>query len=81
MNRWALKNIKQTAKKTELCAEGNTLDIPKDNLVLLREHPESRHKIQDNYKYKLFFIVLKHKDPNVYTINAMCEGPVCMVNQ
>ena len=49
-NRWALKNIKQTARKTALCVGGSTIDIPKDNLVLLRDHPEGRHKIQNNYK-------------------------------
>ena len=75
-NRWALKNIKQTAKKTALHVGGSTLDIPKDNLVLLWGHPEGRHKIQDNHESELFVIVLKHKDPNVYTIH-----PVSMVNQ
>ena len=39
-NRWALKKIKQTANKTVLCAGGSPLDIPKENLVLLRDHPE-----------------------------------------
>ena len=36
VNRWALKNIRQTVKKTALHARGSPLDIPKDNLVLLR---------------------------------------------
>ena len=44
VNRQALKNIKQTANKTVLHAGGSPLDIPKDNLVLLRDHPERRHK-------------------------------------
>ena len=39
-NWWALKNIKQTASKTALHAGGSPLDIPEDNLVLLRDHPE-----------------------------------------
>ena len=60
-NRWALKNIKKTAKKTVLHVGGSTLDIPKDNLVSLRHHSNGRHKIQDNYKSALF-IVLKHKE-------------------
>ena len=64
-----------------LLAGGNTLNIPKDDLVLLRDHPDGKHKIQDNYKSELLVIVLKHKDPNVYTIHPMCGGPVCMVNQ
>ena len=79
-NRWALKNIKQTAKKMVLCVGGSTLDIPEDNLVLLRDHPEGRHKIQDNYKSELFIVVLKHKDPNVYTIHPVCEDLVHTVN-
>ena len=45
-NRQALKNIKQTANKTMLHVGGSPLDIPKDNLDLLRDHPEGRHKIQ-----------------------------------
>ena len=44
VNRWASKNIKQTAKNTVLHVGENTHDIPKDNLVLLRDHPEGRHK-------------------------------------
>ena len=34
VNRWALKNIKQTANKIVLHAGGSPLDIPKDNLVI-----------------------------------------------
>ena len=39
-NRQALKKIKQTANKTAFHAGGSPLEIPKDNLVLLRDHPE-----------------------------------------
>ena len=53
-NQQALINIKQTASKTVLHVGGSLLKIPKDNLVLLRDHPEGRHKIQDNYKSELF---------------------------
>ena len=81
VNRWALKNIKQTAKKTALHTGGSSHDIPKDNLVLLRDHPEGRCKIQDNYKSELFMVVSKHKDPNVYTIYPLCGGLVQTVNQ
>ena len=56
-NRQVLKNIKQTVNKTALHAGGSPLEIPKDNLVLLRDHPEGRHKIQDNYKSELFIFV------------------------
>ena len=76
----ALKNFKQTASKTALCAGGSPLDIPKNNLVLLRDHPEGRCKIQDNYKSELFMVLLKHKDPNVYIIHPLCGDPLCMVN-
>ena len=54
--------------------EGSTINIPKDNLVLLRNHPKGRHKIQDNYKSEFFIIVLKHKDPNIYTILSNVWG-------
>ena len=40
VNNWALKNIKQTASKTAFHAGGSPLQIQKDNLVLLRDHPE-----------------------------------------
>ena len=80
VNRQALKNIKETANKTALCAGGSPLKILKDNLVLLRDHPEGRCKIQDNYKSKLFMVVLKHKDPNVYISCPLYGGPVCTVN-
>ena len=79
-NRQVLKNIKQTVNKTALHAGGSPLNIPKDNLVLLRNQPEGRHKIQDNYKSELFVIVSKHKDPNVYIIHPLCGGLVHTVN-
>ena len=40
VNRRTLKKIKQTANKTALHVGGSPLDIPNDNLVLLRDHPE-----------------------------------------
>ena len=58
-NRWALKNIKQTASKTALYAGLSPLKIPKDNLVLLRDHTEGRQKIQDNYKSELFMLLIQ----------------------
>ena len=76
----SFKNIKQTARKTALCVGGSPLNILKDNLVLLRDHPEGRHKIQDNYKSELFVVVSKHKGPNVYVICPLCGGPVHTVN-
>ena len=64
-----------------LHAGGSPLNILKDNLVLLRDHPEGGHKIQDNYKSELIMVVSKHKDPNVYIIGPLCGGPVHKVNQ
>ena len=80
VNRWALKNIKQTANKTVLHAGQSPLKISKDNLVSLRHHPEGRHKIQDNYQSELFKVILKHKDPNIYIIHPLYGGPVHTVN-
>ena len=56
-NRWALKHIKQNAKKSKIRTGGKTLQIPVGNLVLLRDYPKGHNKIQDNYKSKLFIIV------------------------
>ena len=69
-NRWALKHIKQSAKKSQIRTGGKWLQIPIGNLVLLRDHPKGRNKIQDSYKSKLFVIVDHHKDPQCiyYTI-------------
>ena len=49
-NRWALKRIKMSAEKSVSWAGGKALNILIGNLVLLRDHPEGRNKIQDNYK-------------------------------
>ena len=70
-NRWTLKHIRQSAKKSQAGASGKTLYIPIGNLVLLTDHPEGQNKIQDNYKSELFVIVAHHKDPNVYIIQSL----------
>ena len=71
-NRWALKRRKQE----------KALNIPVGNLVLLRDHPEGRNKIQDNYKNELFVMESKHQDPNVYFIRPLNgKGPMHKVNQ
>ena len=76
-NRWALKNIKQPAKKTALHVGRSPFNIPKDNSVLLRDHPEGRHKIQVNHKSKLFVVVLKNKDL-MSTQFVHCVGVQCI---
>ena len=70
-NRWALKHIKQSAKKSQTRTGGKTLHIPVGNLVLLRDHPEGCNKIQYNYKSKLFVIVDHYKDPKVHIIQSL----------
>ena len=56
-NRQALKNIKQTANKTVLHVGGSPLNIPKDNLVLLRDHPEedTRFRIITSLSYSWLY--------------------------
>ena len=81
-NRWALKHISQSARKSQTRASGRTLHIPLGNLVLLTDHPEGQNKIQDNYKSELFVTVAHHKDPNVYVIHSInMKGPKRIVNR
>ena len=56
-NRRVMKNIKAAAAKNKRTAGGSDIDIPPGNLVLLRDHPEGRNKIQDHYKSDLFKVV------------------------
>ena len=50
--------------------------------MLLRDHPEGRNKIQDNYKNELFVVESQHQDPNVYTIKSLNgKGPMHKVNR
>ena len=81
-NRWALKRMKISAEKSVFWAGGKALNILLGNLVLLRDHPEGRNKIQDNYKNELFVMESQHQDPNVYTIRPLNgKGPMHKVNQ
>ena len=70
-NRWALKHIKQSAKKSQIRTGGKSLQIPLGKLVLLRDHLKGHNKTQDNYKSELFVAVDHHKDPNVYVIQSL----------
>ena len=81
-NRWALKHIKQSAKKSQIRTGGKSLQIPIGNLVLLRDHPKGCNKIQDNYKSELFVFIDHHKDPNVYIMQSLNKkGPKKTVNR
>ena len=55
-NRQALRHIKASVKKNHDRYGGKDLLIPVGNLVLLRDHPEGRHKIQDVNKSTLFVV-------------------------
>ena len=82
VNRWALKRMKLSAKKSVSWAGGKALNIPIGNLVLLHDHPEGQNKIQDNYKNELFVMESQHQDPNVYTVKPLNgKGPMHTVNQ
>ena len=75
-NRQLLKHVKQSVKKSQIRTGGKSLQIPRGNLVQLRDHPKGRNKIQDNYKSEIFVIVDHHKDPNVYVIQSLNKkGP------
>ena len=56
-NKRALKSIKARAKVNERQSGDKDLDVPIGNLVLLRDHPEGRNKIQDDYKPDLFEVM------------------------
>ena len=67
-NKRAMKNIKAATAKNKRTAGGSDIDIPLGYLVLLRDHPEGRNKIQDHYKSDLFKVVRKGERPNNFWI-------------
>ena len=70
-NKRAMKNIKAAAAKNKRPAGGSDIDIPPGNLVLLRDHPEGRNKIQDHYKLDLFKVVKKGERLNNFWIKPL----------
>ena len=81
-NKRALKSIQARAKVNERSSGDNDFDIPIGNLVLLRDHPEGRNKIQDDYKPDLFEVTGKHSDPNAFFVKPLDgKGPVKQVNR
>ena len=81
-NRCALKQIKASVKKNHDRVGGKDLLIPEGNVVLLKDHPEGRNKIQDVNKSTLFVIAGLHKNPNAYYIKPIDgKGSVKLVNR
>ena len=65
-NQQAFRSIQQSIHKSAGRLNQKSLEILEGNLVLLRDHPEGRNKIQEKYKSKKFVVVGKHPEPNVY---------------
>ena len=81
-NKRALKSIEARAKVNEKMTGGKDLHIPTGNLVLLRDHPDGRNKIQDDYKPDLYEVTAQHQDPNVYYVKPLeGKGPIKQVNR
>ena len=57
--------------KTRKAAGGKDLIIPVGNLVLLRDHPEGRNKIQDNNKNQIYIITGHHDHRNAYFVKPL----------
>ena len=81
-NQRALRSIRQSTQKSAGRLNQKSLEIPEGNLVLLRDHPEGRNKIQDKYKSEKFVVVGKRPEPNVYHIKPVNgNGPKRTVNR
>ena len=78
-NKRAQKNIKATNAKKHKAVGGKYLVIPVKNLVLLRDHPKGRNKIQDNNKDQIYIITGHHDHRNTYFIKPL--GSKCQPKQ
>ena len=78
-NKHAQKNIKATNAKNRKAAGGKDLIIPVGNLVLLRDHPEGRNKIQDNNKDQIYIVTGHHDNRNAYFVKPL--GSKCQPKQ
>ena len=70
MKKHAQKNIKATNAKNRKVTGGKDLVIPVGNLVLLRDHPERRNKIQNN-KDQVYIITGHHEYKNAYWVKPL----------
>ena len=78
-NKHAQKNIKATNAKNRKAAGGKDLVIPIGNLVLLRDHPEGRNKIQDNNKDQIYIVTGHQDNRNAYFVKPL--GSTCQPKQ
>ena len=78
-NKHAQKNIKAINAKNRKAAGGKDLIIPVGNLVLLRDHPEGRNKIQDNNKDQIYIVTGHHDNRNAYFVKPL--GSKCQPKQ
>ena len=78
-NKHAQKNIKVTNAKNRKTVGGKDLVIPVGNLILLRDHPEGRNKIQDNNKDQICIITGHHNHQNAYFVKPL--GSKCQPKQ
>ena len=78
-NKRAQKNIKATNAKNRKAAGGKDLIIPVGNLVLLRDHPEGRNKIQDYNKDQIYIVTGHHDNRNAYFVKPL--GSKCQPKQ
>ena len=58
-------------QKKRKVAGGKDLFIPVGNLVLLRDHPEGRNKIQDNNKDQIYIVTGHHNHQNAYFVKPL----------
>ena len=66
-----MKNIKAIEVKNKRTSKGKDLDVPVGNLILLRDHPEGRNKIQHRNKSEFYVVVCKGERPNNFWINPL----------
>ena len=68
-NKHVMKSIQKTTLQNKLWNDGDELQIPIRNHILIRDHPEGHDKFQDWYKSDIYVIVDSHKEElNVYYI-------------
>ena len=73
------RTLKPPMQKNRKAVGGKDLVIPVGNLVLLRDHPEGRNKIQDNNKDQIYAVTRHHDHRNAYFVKPL--GSKCQPKQ